>query len=99
LGTRKIRHVARCLTRNSDLLSSRGGREFGFGLAFKIPCGHEHNLVAEGIPKYVVHIGRAIDFKETWAAGVCSVQPSVEQNTQFGELLCLVRAQIFNHSR
>ncbi len=55
--------------------------------------------MADGVPKYVVDIGHAIDFKETSAAGVCPVQPRVEQNAQFGELLRLVRPQVFNHSR
>jgi len=68
-------------------------------LTLTVPGGHEQNFVAEGVPKYVVDIGRAIDFKETSAAGVCPVQPSIEQNAQFGELLRLVRAQVFNHSR
>ena len=73
--------------------------KFGLGVALTVPSGHEQNFLAEGIPKYVVDIGRAIDFKETRVAGVCPVQPRVEQNAQFGELLRLVRAQVFNHSR
>jgi hypothetical protein len=94
-----MRHAARCLTRTSDLLGSCGGHEFGLGLAFAVPGGHEQNFVSERITEYVVDIGRAIDFKETRAAGVCPVQPSVDQNAQFGELLRLVLPQVFNHSR
>jgi hypothetical protein len=56
--------------------------------------------VAEGIPQYVVDIGRAIDFKETKAAVVRSVrQTSVEQKTQLGELLRRVFSEVFDHLR
>lgn len=80
-------------------LNSCRGHEFDFGIAPAVPGGHEQNFVSERITEYVVDIGRAIDFKETGAAGVCPVQPSVEQNTQLGKLLRLVLPQLFNHSR
>ena len=65
-----------------------------------VPGGHEQNFVAEGIPKYVVDIGRPIDFKETRAAGVWSFQQtSVEQKAQLGKLLRRVFPKVFNHSR
>ena len=65
-----------------------------------VPSGHEQNFLAEGIPKYVVDIGGAIDFKETKVAGVRSVrQTSVKQKTQFGELLRRVFSEVFNHLR
>ena len=94
-----MRQAARCGTRISDLLNSCCGHEFYFGVAPAVPDSHEHNFVAEWVPQYVVDIGRAIDFKETRAAGVCSVQASVEQNAQLGELLRLVLPQVFDHSR
>jgi hypothetical protein len=52
--------------------------EFGLGVALAVPGSHEQNFVAERISEYVVDIGRAIDFKETRAAGVCPVQTNVE---------------------
>ena len=65
-----------------------------------MPGCHEQNFVAEGIPEYVIDIGRPIDFKETRAASVWSFrQTSVEQKTQFGKLLRCVFSEIFNHSR
>ena len=36
--------------------------EFDHGFALTVPGGHEQNFVAEGVPKYVVDIGRPIDF-------------------------------------
>jgi hypothetical protein len=76
------------------------GHEFGHGVALAVPRGHEQNIVAGGVPEYVVDIGRAIDFKQTRATGVRPVrQTSVEQKAQLSKLLRCVFSEVFNHSR
>jgi hypothetical protein len=74
--------------------------EFGLGVALAVPSGHKQNFVAEGISKYVVDVGRAIEFKETSAARIWPFrQTSVERQTQFGKLLGRVFPKILDHSR
>src|SRR4029077_7104923 len=83
-----------------NLLSCRAstGYESGHKFALAIPGGHEQHFVAEGISEYVVHIGRSIDFKETGAAGVRSVQhSSIEEKAQLSKLLRRVFPEIFNN--
>jgi hypothetical protein len=63
-----------------------------------IPGGYEQYFVAEGIPEYVVDVGRSIDFKETGAAGVRSVQQtSIEEKAQLSKLLGRVFPEVFNY--
>jgi hypothetical protein len=70
------------------------------GGALTVPSGHQQNFLAEGITKYVVDLGRAIDFKETKVAGVRPVrQTSVEQKAQLSELLRGVFSEVFDHLR
>ena len=85
--------------RTSGLSASCGGHEFSFGVAFAFPGSHEQHFASERITEYVVDIGRAIDFKETRTADVCTIQPGVEQNTQLGKLFRLVLPELFNHLR
>lgn len=77
-------------------ISSYASHEFGLGVALAVPGSHEQNFVAKRVSEYVVDIGRAFDFKETRAAGVCPVHASVEQKTQLGELLRRVFSEVFN---
>ena len=84
-----MRHAA-LTRRTSDLSASCGGHEFTLGVAFAFPGSHEQHFASERITEYVVDIRRAIDFKETRAADVCPVQPSVEQDTQLGKVFRLV---------
>jgi hypothetical protein len=63
-----------------------------------IPGGHERYFVAEGISEHVVDIGRSIDFRETGAAGVRSVQQtSIEEKAQLSKLLRRVFPEVFNY--
>src|ERR1700730_10245036 len=83
-----------------NLLSCRAcaGYESGHSFAFAIPGGYEQYFVAEGIPEYVVDIGRSIDFKETGAARVRSVQQtSIEENAQLSKLPRRVFPEIFKY--
>jgi hypothetical protein len=86
-------------TLEGPVLSSCTGHEFDHGVALVVPGSHQQNFAAEGIPEHIVDIGRAIDFKETRATGVCPVQTNVEQKAQLGKLLRRVFSKIFNHLR
>ena len=54
--------------------------------------------MAEDIPHYVVDLGYSIDFKETWAARVRSVQQTwMEEKVQLSKLLQRVFPEVFNN--